>query len=126
VERGVRSSAVRLAPLVHGEGDLKGLIPMLVGIARTKGVSGYAGDGSNRWPAAHRLDAARLFRPAVEAAPTGSRLHATGEEELLREIAEAIGGRLKVPVAAIATEDARDHFGPPVPWCRSTTPRRVR
>ena len=76
---GVRSSSVRLAPTVHGEGD-HGFIAMLVGIAREKGVSGYIGDGANRWPAVHRLDAARLFRLALESAPAGSVLHAAAEE----------------------------------------------
>ncbi|EWM10027.1 SDR family oxidoreductase [Kutzneria sp. 744] len=111
-ERSVRAAALRLAPLVHGEGDLKGFTPTLIGIARAKGVSAYVGDGSNRWPAVHRLDAAHLYRLAVEAAPAGSRLHAVDDEGVrLRDIAEAIGRQLKVPVVSLAAEDAGNHFG---------------
>jgi nucleoside-diphosphate-sugar epimerase len=109
--RGVRSSVVRLSPTVHGDGDT-GFVAMLVGIARDKGLSAYIGDGSNRWNAVHRLDAARLFRLAAEKAPAGSTLHGVGEQGIaIRAIAEAIGRRLDVPVRSIAAEDAAEHFG---------------
>jgi nucleoside-diphosphate-sugar epimerase len=108
--RRVRSSVLRLPPTVHGEGD-HGFMATLVGIARRKGVSGYPGDGSNRWPAVHRLDAARLFRLALEQAPAGSTLHAVADEGVpIRAIAEVIGRHLDVPVAAIAPENAAGHF----------------
>ncbi len=110
-ERGVRSSVVRLAPTVHGEGD-HGFISTLINIAREKGVSGYIGDGSNRWPAVHQLDAAHLFRLAVEKAPAGSMLHGVADEGVpVRAIAEVIGRHLDLPVVAISPGDAGGHFG---------------
>ncbi|BDP41657.1 putative NAD-dependent epimerase/dehydratase [Deinococcus aetherius] len=109
--RGVRSSVIRLAPTVHGEGD-RAFIPTLIGVARRKGVSGYIGDGENRWPAVHRLDAARLFRLAVEGAPAGSVLHGVADEGVpVREIASVIGRHLGLPVVSIPAEQAAEHFG---------------
>jgi len=109
--RGVRSSVLRLPPTVHGDGD-NGFMATIVGIAREKGVSGYIGDGANRWPAVHRLDAAHLFRLAVEQAPAGSVLHAVADEGVpIRDIAEVIGRHLGVPVAAIPAEQAGEQFG---------------
>ncbi|MEV5953904.1 SDR family oxidoreductase [Streptomyces sp. NPDC051987] len=108
--RGVRSSVVRLAPTCHGEGD-NGFMAALVAIARERGVSGYVGDGANRWPAAHRLDIGRLFRLAVEKAPAGSVLHGAGEEGVpIRDVAEVIGRHLGVPVVSVAPADATEHF----------------
>lgn len=109
--RGVRSSIVRLAPTNHGEGD-NGFMATLVAIAREKGLAGYLGDGANRWNAVHRLDSARLFRLALDAAPAGSTLHAVAEEGVpIREVAEVMGRHLRVPTASIPAEDAFEHFG---------------
>jgi nucleoside-diphosphate-sugar epimerase len=110
--RGVRSSVVRLPPTVHSGLDRRGYVPALIGIARAKGSAGYAGDGSNRWPAVHTLDAARLLRLAVEAAPAGSRLHAVADEGVpFREIAGAIGRHLGVPAVSVPPEQAEGYFG---------------
>jgi nucleoside-diphosphate-sugar epimerase len=108
--QGVRSCVLRLPPTVHGDGD-NGFMATLVGIARDKGASGYIGDGSNRWPAVHRFDAAHLFRLAVEQAPAGSVLHAVADEGVpIREVAGVIGRHLDVPVVSIPPEQAGEHF----------------
>jgi nucleoside-diphosphate-sugar epimerase len=108
--RGVRSSVLRLPPTNHGDGD-NGFMAAIVGIARDKGVSGYIGDGSNRWPAVHRLDSAHLFRLALENAPAGSTLHAVADEGVpIRAIAEVIGRHLDVPVVSIPAAEAAGHF----------------
>jgi nucleoside-diphosphate-sugar epimerase len=110
-ERGVRSVVVRLPPTVHGEGD-HGFVAVLVSIAREKGVSGYVGDGTNRWSAVHRSDAAHLFRLALERATPGSVLAATADDGVpVREIAEIIGRHLDVSTASIAPDDSAAHFG---------------
>lgn len=109
--RGVCASVVRLSPTVHGEGD-GAFVPMLIDIAREKGVAGYIGDGANRWPAVHRRDAASLFRLALEKAAPGSRLHGAAEEGIaMRDIAETIGAGLSVPVRSFSAEEAEGHFG---------------
>jgi nucleoside-diphosphate-sugar epimerase len=108
--RGVRSSVVRFSPTVHGDGD-HGFMATLVGIARGQGVSGYIGDGSNRWPAVHRLDAAHLVCLALEKAPAGSVLQAVADEGVpIRTIAETIGRHLDLPVVAVSPEAAGEHF----------------
>jgi nucleoside-diphosphate-sugar epimerase len=109
--RGIRSSVVRLAPTVHGAGD-HGFVAAMIGFDRERGVSGYIADGRNRWPAVHRLDAARLFRLALEKAPAGSTLHGVAEEGLaIRDIAEVVGRHLDLEVRSIAPEDGEEHFG---------------
>jgi nucleoside-diphosphate-sugar epimerase len=110
--QGVRASVVRLAPTVHGPGD-HGFIAMLVATARERGVSAYVGDGANRWPAVHRLDAARLFRLALEQAPPGSVLHGVAENVTLRSVAAMIARALGLPTASLTPDQAATHFASP-------------
>lgn len=112
-DRGVRSSVVRLAPTVHGPGD-HGFIPALIAAARRAGVSAYIGDGTNRWPAIHRTDAARLFRSALEKAPTGAVLHGAAEGGVtIKAIATQIARTLNLPTASLTLEQAAEHLGNP-------------
>lgn len=111
VDRGVHTVSLRFAPTVHGTGD-HGFIAVLAAVAREKGVSGYPGDGANRWAAVHRSDAGRLVALGLAKAPAGARLHAVAEEGVpIRDIAEAIGRAFGLPVTSIAPDDVQGHFG---------------
>jgi nucleoside-diphosphate-sugar epimerase len=108
--QGVRVSVMRL-PQVH-DPEKQGLITYLIALARAKGVSAYVGEGLNRWPAAHRFDAVHLYRLVLEKGTAGARYHAVAEEGVpLREIAEAIGEGLNLPVVSVSAEEAPAHFG---------------
>ncbi|QJB36979.1 SDR family oxidoreductase [Chitinophaga oryzae] len=109
---GVRAAILRLPPSVHGKEDKHGFIPILVNLAREKGFSAYIGEGQNRWNAGHRLDAALLYRLALEQAAPGARFHANTEEGVtVKSIAAAIGRQLNLPVKSIPAEQAAEHFG---------------
>ncbi len=111
VDRGVHTVSLRFSPTVHGAGD-HGFIAAIAGVARAQGVSGYPGDGTNRWAAVHVSDAARLVALGLAKAPAGGRLHAVAEDGIpSREIAEAIGRALDLPVTSVDPDDVSDHFG---------------
>jgi len=110
-ERGVRTILVAIPPVTHSAQDKRGFIPMLIKFARDAGLSGYVGDGANRWPAGHTLDVAALYRLALEQAPAGAQLFAAAEEGIpVREIAEVIGRKLGLPAVSIPPEQAAGHF----------------
>ena len=110
--RGVRSCVVRLAPTVHSSLDQHGFITVIVAAARRNGYAAYVGEGANRWPAVHTLDAAGLYRLALEKAPAGVRLHAAADEGVpFRQIAAAVGRNLDIPVRSISPDEATEYFG---------------
>jgi nucleoside-diphosphate-sugar epimerase len=111
-DKNIRSSVVRLPPITHSPLDHHGFAPSLIAFAREHTVSTYVGDGRNRWPAVHTLDAARLYRLALESAPAGTRLHAVGDEGIeFRRIAEAIARGLDLPVRSVSPEHAAGYVG---------------
>lgn len=127
--RGLRTSAIRLPPIVHGP-TAYGLASLLIPMARKKKESAYVDDGTNRWPSVHHLDAAHLFRLAFENGPAGGTYHAVDEEGIpFREIAEVIGRRLNVPVVSKSAEEVKKQFGfvgPAVPIDNPTSSKLTR
>ena len=122
-ERGLHASVVRNPRSVHGKGETHGFVPMLAAVALEKGVSAYVGDGQNLWPSVHRLDAAQVYRLALERGARGEAYHAVAEEGVpYREIAEAISRQLGVPTKPLTLEEAETHFGPLAIWVGNNGP----
>jgi nucleoside-diphosphate-sugar epimerase len=111
-QQGVRSSVIRLAPMVHSDLDHHGFTHALIGFARENGAAAYTGDGSNRWPAANTYDIGALYRLALETAPAGSTLHGVGDTGIPRKlIAETIAGQLGVETKRVTDEEAPQYLG---------------
>lgn len=122
-DRGIHASVVRNPRSVHGKGETHGFVPMLASVARAKGISAYVGDGTNLWPAVHHLDAASVYRLALERGARGEAYHAVAEEGVpYREIAEAIGRQLGLPAKSLPPEEAEAHFGPLATWVANNGP----